>query len=100
MLSQTNRWLGVLLITLCLASSAHAARLLTTLWQIGAEDRDNAEFALAPSHYDQFTEDAFYRIGVSQPQTDWPYVQPGPNDAWAGSRPHTFTIVFGLNNIL
>ena len=34
--------------------------------------------------------------GQSDPRRDWPYVHPGPDDTWAGARPHTFTIVFAL----
>ncbi len=66
------------------------------LWQIGKVDHNDAEFALAPGSYAQFKDDAFFIAGKSDAKRDWPYVQPGPADAWAGSRPHTFTIVFGL----
>jgi alpha-mannosidase len=66
------------------------------LWQIGQPDRHNAEFALAPRSYDRFKEDGFFVVGKSDPKRDWPYAQPGPADAWAGGRPHTFSIVFGL----
>jgi hypothetical protein len=30
---------------------------------------------------------------------DWPYVHPGPADTWAGSRRHSFLIVFGLRQV-
>jgi len=63
------------------------------LWQIGKPDHANAEFALAPGGYAQFKNDAFFIVGQSDPKHDWPYVQPGPADTWAGSRPHTFTPV-------
>ncbi len=72
---------------------------LTTLWQIGQANRNDTEFALAPSHYDQFAEDGFYAVGRSDSHQSWPYVQPGPADGWAGSRRHTFQIVFGLKAI-
>ena len=74
---------------------AHAATP-QTLWTIGKADGDNADFALAPGNYRQFTHDAYYVVGRSTPRQDWPYVHPGPGDQWAGSRNHTFTIVFGL----
>jgi len=67
-----------------------------TLWQIGTPDRNNTEFALAPKGYGQFAEDGLFIAGQSDSKTFWPYVQPGPSDVWAGSRPHTFTILFGL----
>lgn len=66
------------------------------LWQIGRPDRANAEFALAPRGYAQFKDDAVFVVGQTDPQQGWPYVQPGPVDAWAGSQPHTFTVVFGI----
>ncbi|MCU0915404.1 MAG: polysaccharide lyase family protein, partial [Planctomycetes bacterium] len=67
-----------------------------TLWEIGKADRSNAEFALAPGGYARFTEDGFFVVGSSDPAQDWPYVHPGPSDGWAGSRPHTFIVLFGL----
>jgi alpha-mannosidase len=69
------------------------------LWQIGKADRNNAEFALAPNGYTQFKEDGFFVVGSSDPKRDWPYVQPGPVDGWAGSRLHTFVVLFGLKSI-
>ncbi len=71
----------------------------TLLWQIGTADNRNLEFALAPQGYQQFKDDGFFVVGRSDPGTDWPYVHPGPADAWAGSRRHTFTVVFGLKAV-
>ncbi len=68
----------------------------TVLWEIGKADNDNAEFALAPDGYAQFEDDAFFVVGASDSKKDWPYVQPGPADGWAGARPHTFIVLFGL----
>jgi len=67
-----------------------------TLWEIGQADGGNAEFALAPDGYTRFKGDAFYVVGTSDSKKDWPYVQPGPADSWAGARPHTFIVLFGL----
>ena len=69
------------------------------LWQIGKADGGNAEFALAPNHFDQFKNDGFYVVGESDSHQDWPYVHPGPHDAWAGGREHTFTVLFGLKQL-
>ena len=66
------------------------------LWQIGKADRGNAEFALAPANAQKFTDDGLYVVGQSESREDWPYVQPGPADQWAGNRAHTFGIIFGL----
>ena len=73
-------------------ASAHAA----PLWQVGQPDQNNAEFALAPNRYGEFQNDGFFAVGQSDPERDWPYVHPGPVDGWGGSRPHTFTVMFGL----
>jgi alpha-mannosidase len=75
------------------AASADQPRFL---WQIGVPDKSAAEFAMAPADYARFSDDPLFVVGVSEAKRDWPYIQPGPADAWAGSRPHTFTICFGL----
>ena len=87
------RLLGLLLV----AALTCAAADTKTLWQIGTKDGNNAEFALAPKGYSRFAEDGFFIVGQSDPKTAWPYVQPGPVDVWAGSRPHTFTVLFGID---
>jgi hypothetical protein len=66
------------------------------LWEIGTADRDNKEFALAPGDYAKYRQDGFFVPGESDPRKDWPYVQPGPDDAWAGGREHTFIVLFGV----
>ncbi len=58
-------------------------------------DRSRAEFALAPGGYASYRGDGFV-VGRSDPKRDWPYVQPGPDDNWAGSRSHAFSVVFGV----
>jgi hypothetical protein len=66
------------------------------LWEIGKADRGNAEFALAPGGFREYGEDGFYVVGLASAKQSWPYVHPGPADAWAGSRPHTFSVLFGV----
>ncbi|MBI4323934.1 MAG: glycoside hydrolase [Chloroflexi bacterium] len=77
---------------------AATAQPASLLWQIGQPDNSNREFALAPNHFAEFREDGFFVVGRSDPKRDWPYVQPGPGDGWAGSREHAFSIVFGVKN--
>lgn len=81
----------LILVVLC-AVSVRAE----TLWEIGKQDRTGSEFALAPKHYGEFKDDGFHVVGRSPLQESWPYVHPGPKDSWAGGRPHTFTIIFGV----
>ncbi len=70
------------------------------LWEIGRPDGANAEFALAPGGYSRFESDGFFVVGKSDASRDWPYVQPGPVDAWGGGTSHTFTVLFGLQEVL
>ena len=87
-------------VTVWLITMVRAAEPgLTALWEIGRGDRGNAEFALAPDGHGRFREDGFFVVGASDPKQDWPYVHPGPADTWAGSRRHTFVIVFGLSEV-
>jgi len=79
--------------------SAHAGREPATIFQIGVPDGDYREFAIAGNYatYSKlFPHDVNFVVGQSDPGRDWPYIQPGPADAWAGSKPHTFTIHFQI----
>ena len=76
-------WLAM---TLC----SHARDAIPTLWQIGRTDARAAQFALAPGDYARFLQDfgssdRAYYVGLSKPESDWPYVLPGPLDGWGGS---------------
>ncbi|MBN2269596.1 MAG: GH92 family glycosyl hydrolase [Sedimentisphaerales bacterium] len=64
------------------------------LWQIGTPDNDTSEFALGPKGYREYDKDGLFIVGQSDPNEDWPYVHPAPDDAWAGGVGHTFTIIF------
>ena len=67
-----------------------------TLWQIGQSDANDGEFALAPDRYEAFEEDGLFIVGRSDAKTAWPYVHPGPDDAWAGQCEHAFVVLFGV----
>lgn len=68
------------------------------LWQIGQGDGKPLEFGLAPQGYGDYGEDPLFLAGSSS-AGDWPYVLPGPDDAWAGSRSHRSEVVFGLAGV-
>jgi alpha-mannosidase len=91
------------LVTLMLFASGRAFAASEAkqplLWEIGKADRGNAEFALAPGGWGQFKNDGFFVVGASDAKKDWPYVHPGPADAWAGAKPHTFIVLFGLKAV-
>jgi len=94
----TRVLLFMLLLCTCSAGSADSQN--TALWQIGIADNNTAEFALGPDRSNQystgFPHDAVFVAGQSEPKQDWPYIQPGPADVWAGGKSHTFTILFGI----
>ncbi|MFI1092549.1 polysaccharide lyase family protein [Streptomyces sp. NPDC020917] len=72
----------------------------TPIFTIGTPDQSDAEFALAPSHYEDysatFPDDVNFTVGTSTEAHDWSYIQPGPGDAWAGKKVHPFTINYDL----
>jgi hypothetical protein len=82
-----------------LTSAAAEAATSNWLWQVGAADGKNEEFALAPNRYGEFKADGLFAVGRSEAKQDWPYAHPGPLDGWAGGRPHTFSVVFGLKSV-
>jgi len=84
---------GILLTIVWGTARGQGAELL---WQIGKPDDDTAEFALGRGGFRDYQRDGFFVVGRSDPRRDWPYTHPGPDDAWAGSEAHTFTILFAL----
>jgi len=73
----------------------------TCLWQIGALDGRPSGFALGEreeysAFSKQFPNGVAFVIGNSDPARHFPYIHPGPMDAWAGSRSHGFRITFDL----
>ena len=83
--------LVLFLSLVCFALPGSAKGERTTIWQIGTKDRSARELALAPDQYKSYLsrdfgwEDGFYLVGKSAPETDFPYVLPGPGDGWNGS---------------
>jgi predicted alpha-1,2-mannosidase len=81
------------------------------LWKIGEADKTSSGMALAPASYAQFLsqdfgwEDRYYLVGFSNPKTDFPYVLPGPKDAWGGTgltsgiRSQILNVLFDLSSI-
>jgi hypothetical protein len=67
---------------------------------LGSHDNSYRDFALAQEGYgafaQRFPETVVYRVGQDTPPTAFPYIHPGPTDAWAGSRPHPIRLEFEL----
>jgi hypothetical protein len=80
----------------CLCAPAGAGPVV---FQIGIPDDDYGEFAIAgnwQAYAKQFPHDVDFTVGQNDAKVDWPYVQPGPEDVWAGSKPHVFKIHFQI----
>jgi alpha-mannosidase len=83
-----------------IAAASTPAVWADTVWRIGVPDRSCREFARAGEFGDWprlFPQPIQFHVGTSDPARDWPWIQPGPVDPWAGSRPHPFTILFNLD---
>jgi hypothetical protein len=74
-----------------------------TLWSIGKSDGSSADLAIDTEDFikypTRFPAGPMFVVGRSNAKHDWPHVHPGPLDTWAGGRPHTFTILFGLRSV-
>lgn len=90
----------IVLIAGTWAFSADNANSTGPVWQIGQTDGNTAEFALGPGEYNRYPQtfpgDINFIVGASDPKQDFCFVQPGPEDSWAGSKSHAVTILFGL----
>ncbi len=76
----------------------------SVIWQIGRTDGDFAEFALAAgsdygSYAKTFPKGVTFDPGKDRPEQGWPFVHPGPADAWAGGSGHSFAIDFQLKEM-
>ena len=70
---------------------------------VGAFDGSGLDLAISSSgfvHYrTTFPSDVDFRYGFDSPERRWSYVQPGPEDAWAGRRSHRFRLRFDLDEL-
>jgi len=74
----------------------HLLAASAPLVSIGTFDGSAADLALGPDGYSRFGADPTFVAGYGDAKKDWSYVIPGPGDAWAGGRTHTFGLRFGL----
>jgi alpha-mannosidase len=98
-------WLGLACLSCSFPASAQdtAAAPSGTVFQIGVPDGNYQEFALAgnfQAYLQTFPKDVDFVVGQSDAKRDWPWIQPGPTDAWASSRPHAFKITFDLPSVV
>lgn len=68
---------------------------------VGRFDDAASDLALSGSAYARyrsvFAGDVDFLVGRDVPSQDWSWVHPGPEDAWAGRRPHRFRLRFHLD---
>ena len=97
LISVTRLIVGIFLLTL-----VSGPAFGETLWKIGETDGTHAEFAMYGKYQpypDLFPNDVNFEIGESNPAKDWCGLQPGPIDAWGGSKKHPFTVTFELPKV-
>jgi alpha-mannosidase len=92
------KFLPSLFFAIWLGATTSPAAASPWLWQIGNDDGQYREFTLASGKLNDYRDDPTFLVGASNPATDWPFIHPGPDDAWAGRRLHTFSIAFRLAN--
>ncbi len=79
-----------------------AAEVPQVIWEVGALDDRSLDLALGtqeefPKYPERFPADVRFIAGKSDAARDFAYIHPGPQDAWAGSKAHAFTIAFDLS---
>lgn len=95
-------------VLICICTGAGAQD--HPVFSLGKKDSSGKEFALFPDRYKDFLaqdfgfEDRLFWVGSNLPETDLPYVLPGPKDAWGGTGPtagirsHFLNLLFLLEN--
>ncbi|MHB8971204.1 MAG: glycoside hydrolase family 38 N-terminal domain-containing protein [Pirellulaceae bacterium] len=70
---------------------------------VGSLDGKVDGFALAPDGWGKwgstFQADVRFRVGTDDPALAFPFIHPGPMDAWAGNTSHTFNVDFPLEEV-
>lgn len=84
-------------------SAAHQGRVLA---QVGEFDSQSTELALAADppavvddYADAFPDGVDFVYGESDPDTDWCYLHPGPDDSWGTESDSTFRLRFELESV-
>lgn len=95
-------WPLAVTLTLCCFRTASAAS--QTLWQMGAFNQSPNEFNTgkqgAPLFGSRYPKGELnYIVGKSIPERDWPAYQEGSTLGKTGSRPHSYTIQFDLDEV-
>ena len=72
------------------------------VWRLGVKDGDYREFAIA-GDYPAYASAFHGRVSVDVRRPDaarlWPFIHPGPADAWAGSRKHRLELTFTMDAV-
>ncbi|MBD2759855.1 hypothetical protein IEE94_10070 [Yimella sp. cx-573] len=96
---------GVRFVTPVVTATTRTSVTVTgrPLATVGAFDGSGTELAMSSSGYvhyrTTFPRDVDFRYGFDRPEVHWSYVQPGPEDAWAGRCAHRFRLRFDLQDV-
>jgi Polysaccharide lyase family 4, domain III len=96
-------WGGVCAQSGPVAATARVSVTVTgqPIASVGAFDGVSSELALARFGYvryqSTFPTDVDFQHGRDDASTQWSWLQPGPDDAWAGRRTHRFRLRFDLD---
>ena len=77
-----------ILSVVCVMATCRSIAQEQLVWQIGSPDHDYGEFAMA-RNYSGFSErfgtkPLVFEARRNEPGREWPFIHPGPVDAWAG----------------
>ena len=94
----------LLLLALFWLSCDVFSQTMPVFWQIGQKDQSAREFALGPYNYASYLQTfgsgaVVFEVGKNKPETDFPFVLPGPMDSWAGSASKQIVIRFGIKEV-
>ena len=86
-------------VVLCLLAACLSHAGESVVWQIGTADKSHAEFAISGDYAafpKRFAKGVVFVAGKGSAERDWPFIHPGPSDAWAGHGVHPFRVRFEL----
>ena len=91
---------GGLAVVMAAAACGAAMAGEEVVWRIGTPDRSYRELAIA-GDYESYAKrwqarPPVFVVGKSAARQAWPFIHPGPADAWAGHRVHAFRVRFEL----
>ncbi|HSV74819.1 MAG TPA: polysaccharide lyase family protein [Chthonomonadales bacterium] len=91
---------AAMLLALMVSAIRPALAAERTVWRLGAPDGSSREFALSGDHLgwrNRFGGGVRVSVADAGATAAWPWIHPGPADAWAGGALHTYHLHFNLS---